>query len=385
MKTLLIYIICSLVPTILFQTCSMKLLPYAFEEEDYLKNRSLSSDIYQENSEGVFYNPFNFSHDDCGRLLLISTNEHTEIETVELIVQDNNKGAVVVIYYHDGRVENYISREYSSNKEYVKLDSDWEIIGNQDFDFVFTDTPKGMVLKLDVTVRNGSTIKIDIQEKRSNPVRYNVLATIGDELHHVKRFPLIYMNDMAILPVDSSSVSLEINGEVMSVPKIPIKVEGETCYRIIYSLERIPFFWNEEQEGEILSQKITGNTLPTELEGYTFSGSKENHEIESIVYQVDEHMMKLRFLPAFPDIAALKDGTEIAGKFSIGINETQGVVGGTYSVLKAEGKIDIELKPEKCWGSVGKKNWVANYSYNASFVPFADSQLKIKSEWMVNY
>jgi len=384
MKTLLIYIICSLVPTILFQTCSMKLLPYAFEEEDYLKNRSLSSDIYQENSEGVFYNPFNFSHDDCGRLLLISTNEHTEIETVELIVQDNNKGAVVVIYYHDGRVENYISCEYSSNKEYVKLDSDWEIIGNQDFDFVFTDTPKGMVLKLDVTVRNGTTIQIDIQENCSKPARYNVLATIGDELHQVKRFPLIYMNDMTILPADSALVSFEINGEVMAVPKIPIKVEGKTCYRIIYSLERIPFFWNEELEGEIKLYKIIGNTLPKELEGYTFSASKEHKEIESIVYQVDEHTVSLKFLPAFPDVVALKDGAKITGKFSMGVDEITGVIGGIYSVRKAGGQIEIDLKPELCWGSVGKKNWVAKYSYNARIVPAPDNKLEITSEWTVN-
>jgi hypothetical protein len=192
------------------------------------------------------------------------------------------------------------------------------------------------------------------------------------------------MNDMAILPVDSSSVSFKINGEIMGVSRIPIKVEGETCYKIIYSLERIPFFWNEEHEGEIVPHKIIGKTLPAELEGYTFSGSKEHLEIESIVYKLDEHNVKLRFSPAFPDIAALKDGTKITGRFSMGVDETQGVVGGTYTVLKAEGQTNINIKPEKCWGSVGKKNWAAKYNYNARIVPAANNKLKIKSEWNIN-
>jgi len=383
MKTILNCIFCSIITLFLFQSCSMRLLPYAIEEDDYLKKKSFGSAIYQASPGNLFYNPFNFSHDDCGSLLLITTNDHPEIETVELIVQDNNKGAIVVIYYHDGRVENYISRDYSSNKEYVKLDRNWEIREEQEFEYVLKDTPDGLVLKLDITVNNGNTIKIDIQENRSKPTRYNVLATIGDELQHVKRFPLIYMNEMAILPVDSSSLSFKINGEMMAVPKIPINVEGESCYRIIYSLDRIPFFWNEEQEGEIIPYNIIENTPPKELEGYTFSASREHMEIESIVYQVDEHTVSLKFLPAFPDVSDLKDGTKTRGKFSMGVDETTGVVGGIYSVRKAGGQIEIDLRPEKCWGSVGKKNWVAKYSFNALIVPAPDNKLKVRSEWTV--
>ena len=53
---------------------------------------------------------------------------------------------------------------------------------------------------------------------------------------------------MAIFPLEGATVNFEINEESLNVPKIPIKVYENTCYKIIYSLERIPFFWNEEQE-----------------------------------------------------------------------------------------------------------------------------------------
>jgi len=50
--------------------------------------------VYQKNTKGQFYNPFNFAHTDFGRLILIGIDDHPLIKMVELVVQNNNKGSI---------------------------------------------------------------------------------------------------------------------------------------------------------------------------------------------------------------------------------------------------------------------------------------------------
>jgi len=383
MKTLIQYTFYILIVILLSEGCSMKLLPYAINEEDYFRDEKIPSTVYEKNSNNFVYIPFNFSHDDYGRLILITIKDHPEIETVELIVQDNKKGAVAVIYYHNGEVENYLCPAYLSEKEYVKLDKNWKISEEHDFEYVFKDTPFGIHFNLDIRIKNKYRVKIKIQENHQDIKRYDVLATIGAELNEVKRFPFIYMKESAILPVARTEVSFDIDGEIMEVSKIPIKVEGNTCYRIIYSLERIPFFLNEEQDSDLKPVEINSNTFQDGLASYTFSDNEGHHEIESIEYKVSEHLASLRFSPAFPDIGALKNGSTITGNFSLGIDEVEGVIGGKYTVTNTNGNISIDIQPEKCWGSIGKKNWAAHYSYHADVEPAADDKWKIQSKWIV--
>lgn len=144
MKTQSIITISLLAIVLLFSGCNMKIAPNAIDIKDYLATNKSPSNIYQEKSNGVFYNPFNISHTDFGKLILVSIDGHPEIKTVELVVQNDNKGAFVVVYYHNGKAENYINSLLTIDRKYLKPNADWEISGEQDFEFLFKDTPKGI-------------------------------------------------------------------------------------------------------------------------------------------------------------------------------------------------------------------------------------------------
>jgi len=340
--------------------------------------------VYQVNSDGLFYNPFNFSHTDFGRLILISIDDHAEIKTVELVVQNNNKGAFVVVYYHNGKVENYINPMLSIDKKYLKPNKDWEIMGEQDFEYVFENTKKGINLALDIKIQNEQRIKIKLNEKQMDTKRYSFLAAIGADLTEVKRFPFIYLRDAGFMPVEGTDASFEIDGKKMELTKVPLKVNGEKCYKIVYSLTPLPFFWNEERNNHLSPENI-GNTKTFQKDNtvYSFTDNNGYKEINKVTYMANGHSASYTFSPSFPDIASLKAGIEIKGKFSLGVDDIEGVIGGTYSVINTDGKITIDFQPEKCWQPMPGKDWVSAYHYHAKLKLIENNKFKIQSEWTV--
>lgn len=62
----------------------MKIASNAIDIEEYLTTNKSPPNIYKGKSNGVFYNPFNFSHTDFGKLILVSIDGHPEIKTDKL-------------------------------------------------------------------------------------------------------------------------------------------------------------------------------------------------------------------------------------------------------------------------------------------------------------
>ena len=364
---------------------NLKLKSHKIDPEKYLGNRKNKLEIYGKESKGLFYNSFNFTHTDFGKLILISIDDHPEIKTVELVVQNDNKGAFVVVYYHNGKVENYINTHLSIDKKYLKPNADWEIAGEQDFEYTFEDTKNGIYCALDITIKSGQRIKIKLRENHADAKRYSFLAAIGADLCEVQRFPFVYLREAGFIPVEGTEVSFEIDGKQMELTKVPIKVEGQKCFKTVYSLTPLPFFWNEERDIYLSPEKMT-DTQKYQKDNavYSFTDNNGHKEIERITYMANGHSASYRFSPSFLDIASLKIGYEIKGKFCLGVDDIEGVIGGTYSVIKTNDEIAIVFHPEKCWQPMPGKDWVSVYRYYAKIKPIEEYRFKIKSKWTVN-
>jgi len=193
--------------------CEIKLESHVVDANKYLEFDITPAEVYQNRVKGFFYNPFNFSHTDFSRLILISINDHPSIKTVELVVQKDNRGAFVVVYYKNGKVDNYINSHLSIDKKYLKPNADWDIAGERDFDFLFEDTKNGISFALDIVIKNGQRISIKVQENQEDAKRYSFLAAIGADLREVKRFPFIFLKEAGFIPVEGTEVSFKIDGK----------------------------------------------------------------------------------------------------------------------------------------------------------------------------
>ncbi len=360
-----------------FAGCNIKLDSHAVDVNKYLNKKVNSSDIYDNNLRKVFVSPFNFGHTDFGRLILVNIDNHPTIKTVELVVQNDKKGAFVVVYYHNGKVENYINSHVSLNKKYLKPNSDWEIAGMQDFYFTFNDTKQGLYFTLDFKTKKAEHIQIKLKEDKRIFKYYSFLAAIGADLRKVKRFPFIYLKRAGFIPVKNTKVEFKINNKLMQISKVPIMVEDEKCFKIVYSLEPVPFFWNEERNGIF---KI--NNKPENVE-YEFVDNSGFQEVRTITYKVNNHKAIYRFSPAFPLISAMKDNSEVKGKFTMGMDDIDGIVAGKYSIQKKKGEISITFNPKKCWQPMPGNPWVSAYKYNAIINVLSNNNYSIKSEWTI--
>ena len=350
----------------------------------YTKIATTPTDVYGKRNKEQFYNPFNFGHTDFGRLILVSIDNHLEIKTVELVVQQDNKGAFVIIYYHKGNVEIYLNPYIHIDKKYLKPNTDWKIIGEQDFEYIFEDTKTGIFFTLDIKIKNGQRIRIKLQQNQENTKKYSFLAPIGADLSDAPRFPFVYLREAGFVPVENTEFSFEIDGKKMKLTKIPIKVEGQKCFKIPYSFTPLPFFWNEEQDTYLSAKKITdAKTYQKDNAVYSFIDNNGHKEIKRITYKANGHSASYRFSPSFPDIASLKTGSKINGRFCLGIDTIDGVICGSYSVINTDNEIIIDFLPKKCWQPMPGKDWVSKYQYHAKVIFVEDKMFKIQSEWTV--
>lgn len=372
---LLIPILISII--ISFTGCNIELESSAVDTNTYLNQGITSSDIYDTNAEKIFISPFNFGHTDFGKLILIHINNHPTIKTVELVVQKDKKGAFVVVFYHNGKVENYINPGVTLDKKYLKPNFDWVIAETQDFDFTFEDTKQGLAVTFDVKIKTGEHIKIKLKENQTTLKRYAFLATIGADLNEVKRFPFIFLSNAGFIPIENTEIDFKIDDKSMQITKVPIKVEGEKCFKVVYSLNPLAFFWNEERNANF---KIEHKTDDIVYELFDNSGFQE---IKSITYNANNHKSTYRFSPSFPLISAMKNNTEVNGKFSLGVDNIEGIIGGEYTVKKENENILIKFEPKKCWQPMRGKDWVSAYTYNAIVRVISNDSLNIKSEWII--
>ena len=363
----------------------MRLKSNIVNPEKYFRNKKNNFKFYRRKSNGFYYDFFNFAHTDFGRLILISIDKHPEIKTVELVIQNDNKGAFFIIYYHNGKVESYINTHLSINKKYLKPNRDWTIAGEHDFEYSFEDTKNGIKCFINIVLKNGMRIKIKLRENSICIKRYSFLAAIGANLREVKRFPFIYLKNAGFIPVEGTEISFEINSKKINLTKVPLKVEGKKCFKTVYSLNPLPFFWNEERNICLSPDKLTDTQIYQKGNiGFSLIDNNGHKETEKIIYKANEHSANYRFSPPFPDIFSLKNGYEIKGKFFLGIDNIDGVIEGKYFVIKTNDEISIIFHPEKCWQPMPGKDWVSKYQYYAKIKIIEDYRFKIKSKWVIN-
>lgn len=386
MKTLRVLTLCSLAAFVFVMSgCQIKLDSQAMDADEYLKSNQAVINIYDDNKENKFLSPFNFAHTDFGRLILVSIDGHSEIKAVELVVQKNGTGAFVVVYYHNGKVVTHPNFQLSIDRKYLKPNRDWSIANEKAFEYRFEETAAGVLLTLDVTIENGREIKIDIRENLPEQKRYSFLAAIGADLDQVKRFPFIYLEEAGFIQVNNTVAKVEIEGKAFSLAKVPLKVEGDECYRTVYSFSPLSCFWNEDVSSASLPViKVSKKRMEIGNAVYFFDNKSRFNEIEKVAYPVEGRLITFRFSPSFPDLSALKNRAEVHGKFCIGVDETHGVVCGKYSVSASHGEVDIKFNPEHCWQPMPGRDWVCSYHYRAKVFSSPAGTSTMTSAWRID-
>jgi hypothetical protein len=82
---------------------------------------------------------------------------------------------------------------------------------------------------------------------------------------------------------------------------------------------------------------------------YELAANSAFHEIRRMSRRERDHEVIVEFTPAFPQLLALADGSDVSGSFRITAQPSVGTVRGSWRVVREGGALHIEVVPDGGW------------------------------------
>jgi len=90
--------------------------------------------------------------------------------------------------------------------------------------------------------------------------------------------------------------------------------------------------------------------------------------------------MRIEFMPHLTSMLHMKDGAEVNGKFAIFVNDTEGVISGTYQVTRTAQDVCLSMQMENVYQPVSGDKWVRAYRWE-SVVHLDDDGPTMDAQW----
>ena len=358
---------------------------YSVDQEEYLGNLNNRPDIYESSAKGFFYSPFNASIFTMDRLMLVSFKDDPEYREIELQIFDDDvtgKGALVIMYRNDTKVDIYYEPGLNIKDEMYQLGSKRSIFPDTEMQYRLNITAAGFDAFLKMKDKSGKQIEFFIKDEQQDNKPTAILAPIGISFEKPGFFPLFYLKEFDFVPLFGSEIYVRIDGIKRKIEKIPVPVNGSFVYLARYSATPIIGKWNKNYEGELEPlQPNQSNEFKVNDTIYSLIQNNGHYEISKIIGSDAEHEISFAFSPPVPDLICLKDGTEITGRFSAGADRTTGIIAGEYRINRNKNQINMTIHPIEGWQPMSGKLWVKTYYWSADIEISDNNEITMKSEW----
>jgi|GEM_PF-1280847 len=296
-----------------------------------------------------------------------------QIEMQE-IVYNGETIVIVLIYQHDDKmIDIYYPDEIVLSKaNFEKLLNHVEMCPST-YESSFCLTDHGFEMKLNLTDKFGRLIWIDFSENKPGGEFISLIAPIGSGTKEPQYFPFIFIDKFGFLRKNCGTSSLKIGKSEMKLDKIPFT----PYYLTRYSLETTLAEWlpNTEKVMQL------SDTMPAMGNTYQVVNNGGYIELATQTFNYYGRNFHVNYMPPIPDLLALKDNQNIEGKFCARTDSVSGIMAGTYSITKKDGKISMKIEPEKGWQPYPGKLWLKTYRWEATILPENSKEVKVKTEW----
>jgi len=271
------------------------------------------------------------------------------------------------------------------------------------FDLSVKDTGLYMDIMFKDRYDRNISMKID-QQKLGNKAVFKSMLAPASLATHEQYFPLLFLSNMSIAD-RKSEVNVSINGEKKELLKIPFLGSD----MIIYSKNTVGFYlFLQTDRRQLKTFELSENQTAITIEQQNYE--KENagkfdisdkivithsikknddySEISESKYTYKNHSMQLHFAPALPAMLHLKEEVEVFGKFAISIDNTSGIIAGTYKVIRKNNNVKLSIQLKEAYQPLGGDKWVSAYSWMAE-INLNGENPQMNTKWhkkkIVNY
>jgi hypothetical protein len=307
--------------------------------------------------------PFHLVTDPMEGLLLINFEGDPDEVYIGLEPQQfddavHGRGLLVIGWRVDGKVDVY-------HQSGLKLDpATYGIAGKGLHALVGTQFskdhmelgPAGAQVDIAFSDLLGRPVRLVVRESDTRPrTPFGLLAPMGDAATEPPALPLVYVDEFYFVRRAGTEFLIEIGGRSHRNDPIPLVLDGTRVHFLRYSAAPFIVSWNPDADAkprllEPGDAMDTGHRVAM-ADGvrYELEMNGPFHEIRRMSRRDGEQEVLVGFSPAFPQLLALAEGTEVSGAFRISAQPSVGTVRGSWRVLRQGGAIHMEVAPDGGW------------------------------------
>ncbi len=352
--------------------------PSVVDPESYLGNRTNPPDVYRSGTEPVLLPVLDVRIDPMDRLFLVNFADDPIYEGVELQTFPGEGGGAPgarVLLWRPDTVDVYDSpgRTFDEDVDHRGLEALLSpravTLQRADFDYRFRITEYGLDAALRIQDREGRLLEIEVVETRGEPVIGGLIAPVGATSASPDYLPLFFLDEFALVKRAGTRVRISVDGRERSPAKMTRLIKGPASYFTRYSNRVVIAHWNERREAVLEPVPLSPGSKTVEAGGLDWSiqWNGERPEVPSVTARFGEDRLTFLFSPPLPDLAALRPGVRIEGRFVVNVNDVPGVVAGEYEVEREAEGARIVFQPLEAWQPpiVRGPSWVSSYRYEA--------------------
>jgi hypothetical protein len=351
--------------------------PSIVEPGKYLGRQSNPEGIYREDAAATVLPVFDIRFDPMDRLMLVNFADDPVYEAIELQIfdaEDGGESALVLLARRGGDVDVFTTRNHvltdDSRAGIEALMTPGTVtFQTADFAYRFIVGPHGLDAALDLVDRAGKLVSFEIVETKGEPRIGALIAPVGARSSEPEYLPLIFLDEFALVKHSGTRIRITIDGHDRQPDKMTRLLKGPAVYFTRYATRLVIASWNERREAALQPVSVAPGETTAEAGGMSWRlrWNGAHPETESVTATTGRDIVEFQFSPALPDLAALREGVDLAGRFVISVNDVPGITAGDYRVARAGDEVTLEIQPRLAWQPPILKgpSWVASYRYEA--------------------
>ena len=357
------------------------------DEKSYMEYRKNDPDIYGREGGSRFYPLVRFAQDPImvKKLCLVDFTGDEIYRSFEpqRVQQGGSDYYLLIAYRNDGAADIYYQKGLDTKEQKYNALLNKVFLIEADLSKVdFAVTEKGLELSVAFLDKQNRRIRFSVKENNTDAGKYRIIAPVGDTSKNPESFPVVFLNGFELVQKKGTVISVSIDGAEMKPQTLVPLFNYKKVYMARYSDQVVVEQLNPNYSGDLWPVDVPEGAGEVAYgdNAYVITDNNGHSEIEQVTAAYGDSEVSISFSPALPEVSSLKSGTSIEGRFSIGIDKADGMVGGIYSITSTGGTVNFQMNPQIGWQPMPGKLWMKTYFWNCD-IQTEDSSLKVNSGW----
>ncbi|MBN1656809.1 MAG: hypothetical protein JXA93_00330 [Anaerolineae bacterium] len=315
----------------------------------------MTNDLYGAPA-GALYSPISLVHDPMESLFLANFGDDYDYHGLELQIFDHSekgRGAALLMWHRDGPVDFYMTPGVRLQRERVEVGGGVGEWRTQDFPYRLAFTEHGVEAHVEIVLHDGRNVFLHVREhKRRAGKGLTMLAPAGESIERPRFLPVFRLHQIDLVRRAGTEVVFTLGGEERKPLRLPIPMpySGRRVYFMRACPDPLIGLVNPAHDGPLAAMypEAAGEFEQGGMV-YLLAERGGHLEIARAVVRTPRHELWMELSPPLPDMAALRDGAAIAGRFGIGVDADAGIVRGVYQVRRQGDRVHAEMAPTEKW------------------------------------